>query len=713
MNTSLHDFIIYNPGSIPKEALLEEFTARHAMLEEILSVIAENGPEEPQQHLSLEGPRGMGKTATLWVIAYRVEDDPALNKEWLPIVFSEENYGIGDLADFWLEALRHLEGTLGLTEDRAEELLKENPRDLANRAREGFLELLSRQGKRAILLLDNLNEIFNSITDEEELHDLRAFLMENTRVMVIGSAATYFSQSQNLDQPFFDFFRVFHLERFKKNEMEEVLLKIAKKRNNQKVIEILEKEPERIHTLRILTGGNPRLVKMVYRLLHEGAFEDDVRQDLQRLLDDCTPYFKHRIEGLGTQPRRVFDAIARRWDPTSVGELSLSLRKPSNYISSQIKRLVEEGFVEEAGGTEKKKTYQVAERFYNIYYLMRYSRSGRRRLDWLVGFMKVFYKLDDYRKWAEVTEGEARRITDPARREERLSYLSSLASATEDAGLRKELLHKAIKATIDTGGFQALSRIIDTQMARKELGPHFSILEFLGGLPKDQRKSIDYKPEDSRWWFDITKILRKKRFYSLAEEAYRKAIELDPKGAECWNNLGNLLQDHSNRYKEAEFAYRKAIKLDLKSHFLYCNLADLLHKIENRRQEALEPAIQGVCLCPGNAWTRTIFLKVCPDSPDPWLQSLPKILEYVAETPKDEEVYQFALDGLIRLVRYGKSGEVFNLIETAKVRDLFDPLVMALKANSDRGVLASLAPERRALVLEVMEKIKESIEGAK
>ena len=59
-------------------------------------------------------------------------------------------------------------------------------------ALDSFLNLLEQQGKRCVLLLDNINDIFAAITDESELHHLRAFLMEDPRVMIIGASASYF-----------------------------------------------------------------------------------------------------------------------------------------------------------------------------------------------------------------------------------------------------------------------------------------------------------------------------------------------------------------------------------------------------------------------------------------------------------------------------------------------------------------------------------------
>jgi len=39
------------------------------------------------------------------------------------------------------------------------------------------------------------------------------------------------------------------------------------------------------------------------------------------------------------------------------------------------------------------------------------------------------------------------------------------------------------------------------------------------------------------------------------------------------------------------------------------------------------------------------------------------------------------------------------------MREKFGPLLLALQARADRKILSTLAPERRALVIEVMGKI--------
>jgi tetratricopeptide (TPR) repeat protein len=631
MNESRADSYLnlYNPASLSAEQLLAEFLDRNGLLERILDIIRQNTPDKPQQHLIVIGSRGMGKTMLLCAIHHRVHSDAALDVEWLPIGFHEEQYGIGDLADFWLEAIRHLEAALERPAQAADELLDQPGENLAERAKARFFELLATSGRRGLLLIDNLNDVFAAIQAEESLHKLRALLMEDSRLMLIGTAASYFTEITDVGQPFHDFFRTFTLERLNQEELEAVLRRLAEVNQDSTVPEIIEKSPERVRSLRILTGGNPRLAKLGYRILKEGL-DSDVRRDLERLLDECTPFFKHRIETLAKEGRRVFDAIARRWDPVTVDDLKKELRKPSNYISAQIKRLIAEGFVEEAGGSEKKKRYQVTERFYNIYYLMRYSREGREKLRWLVAFMRVFYTRRDYRDWSKRLEQELTSSLAPARREEKLGHLYTLAAAADDLSDRRDTFKVIVCHAIVENDHRCIEKAVEGDPIEC-FGWWYLVAELLWLLDRETRQRIGFNPSDSDWLRRLARILRERDLLRPAEEwiaefgvfqldtarranvagvmlggifnrldeaeaAFRRALDLDPQVASAWNGLGNALADQG-RYAEAETAYHRAIDFDPQLTCAWKNLGGALAyqgryaeaEVNHRRALDLDP----------------------------------------------------------------------------------------------------------------------------
>ena len=626
---------LYNPATLDPEQLLAEFIDRKGLLERILDIIRHNGPQQPQQHVVVIGPRGMGKTTLLCAIMHRVNGDETLKAAWLPLLFQEEQYGIGDLADFWLETIRHLESALGRPALAAEQLLDENPEDMAGRAQERFFQLLAETGQRALLLIDNLNDIFQAIDDGQALHTLRALWMTDPRCMVIGAAPSYFEEITEVDQAFHDFFRTFTLDRLSQDELEGFLRGYARMLGDESVIHVIEQAPERVAALRILTGGNPRLVKLGYRVLRDGL-DGDLRQDLERLLDEATPFFKHRIDSLkAKETRRVFDAIARRWDPITVDDIRRELRKPSNYVSAQIKRLIDEGFVEETGG-DKKKRYQVSERFYNVYYLMRHSREGRRRLRWLVGFMQTFYSRKDFKDWANRLEGDlAGPLAEPARAE-KLAHLHALSAAADDDG-RGAAFEVIVRDAIAHNDRRALDEdIADSNDPVESHGWRYLLAEIVWLLEPDVRRQLGYRPQNDEWWQRLRRALgeeglqrARKRLDELgawrqdtarhartagvmlgwlfennveAEAVYRKSLELDPQYADAWNNLGTALYNQ-NLHAEAETAYRKVIELDPQFAFAWYTLGNALFN-QKRHTEAEATYRKALELDPQytNAW---------------------------------------------------------------------------------------------------------------
>jgi hypothetical protein len=233
-------FALYNPSLLTPEDLLAEFTARTALLETLLGIILGNKSGQPPQHCLLIGARGMGKTTTLWAVAHRVNRDLALAGQWQPVVFDEESRRVGDLADFWLECIRQWEYASQSPGSLAEQLLKEASSDIENLAKKSFLKLVDESGKRALLLIDNLNDVLSSIRDPEPLHRLRAFLMKDSRVMILGGATRYFDEITSVDQPFYDFFRYFELRPLTAEEMETCLLAQAKNRGDTTIAETLK-----------------------------------------------------------------------------------------------------------------------------------------------------------------------------------------------------------------------------------------------------------------------------------------------------------------------------------------------------------------------------------------------------------------------------------------------------------------------------------------
>ncbi len=552
-------FALYNPSLLTPDELLAEFTARQALLESLLAVVRSNRAGQSPQHCLIIGARGMGKTTTLWAIHHRVNRDPQLAAAWQPVVFDEESRRIGDLADFWLEAIRQWEHAVGSREAQADRLLEQAAADIEDRARETFLKLVDARGRRALLLIDNLNDVLGAIRDPEPLHRLRAVLMQDSRVMIVGGATRYFDEITSVDQPFYDFFRYFELRPLTLEEVEAALLAQARIRGDAAVERTLKERSGTVRALHLLTGGNPRLVKTFYRLLAEGL-RGDIRTELERLIDDFTPYLKALVDALSVQQQRILDAIALAWDPVEVASIATATRLPSNQVSAQIRAMIKNGLIREAAGGPKRKTYLLTDRFSNIHYLMRHGRAARSRLDWFVALVRIVFPDDASARMLARATSDAAKCGGEGLVDARSVFQSALARMESKAS-RCAYMHETLRESWDGKALESLNEWFDAERAKADL-PEADIISMCRHMPAALRKKIGYKPEKAEWWIELTGFLEGRKEWVLSAAAHRKAIELNPKWARPWFRLGWLFNYRLDRKLEATDAYRRATELD-------------------------------------------------------------------------------------------------------------------------------------------------------
>ncbi len=430
----LRDNAIYNPHLLGREELIGLFAARHRLLELLLKDLSRCRPGEPSQHHLLVAQPGMGKTMLLRRLSIAVEDDPELAALCFPLAFPEEQYNVGWLSDFWrncIDAL--LDGLERLGANDESERLAAQVKGLPvldeeRRARETLALLVdtaTRLGKRLVLLVDNFDLILERIS--EQAWTLREVLSEESAILLIGASARALESSYKYDQPFYDFFQIHELGGLSMEGTAELLRRYAERWRNAEVNRVLSEEPARIRTLQTLTAGNPRTLALLYNILGRGL-QGNVRTDLEILLDGCTPLYKARLEALAPQRQRVVHALAVHWHPATAAHVADALRLEVNVVSSQLTRLVRQGVVEAVPFDPRSKTgFQLAERFFNIWYLMRASRRARRRLIWFVEFLRMFYSQEQLgshaldhlasilarnKKWPEAFEQAERFLTD-------------------------------------------------------------------------------------------------------------------------------------------------------------------------------------------------------------------------------------------------------------------------------------------------------------
>jgi Flp pilus assembly protein TadD/DNA-binding transcriptional ArsR family regulator len=506
--------------------------------------------------------------------------------------------------------------------------------------------------------------------------------------------------------------------------------------------------------------------------------------------------------------------MAIHWDPLTAADLTERLSPLSvSQVSAQLKRLEDFGVVEKTPWFgEKKNAYQIAERFFNIWYLMRASRRVRRRLLWLVKFLETWFDREELNARAR---GFLDRDPETMGREHYAEMALAYSQAVPDRHLRRNLESAGLHAVLDDGVRRLIDfsdlppelqhkkdrmqQLRDLRIATSNLqrdwdaidpaefwrllggSPSFSLMEkarvveqltalplaglrdlygklrdfeqrlrqkypdnsaevtrlydaLAGGemadvydyenaialakrydlrdlpylaiacradeqlqrsaVPEEEtktaesalramttepgfellgwfglgnllsarenrndeaeeayRRAIELDPHNAYPWNHLGTLLQEglKR-YEEAEQAFRHAIELDPQFANPWNGLGVLLLDHLKRDEEAEQAFRRAIELDPQSAYPWSNLGRLLLKRKSI-PEAAKAFLRALEIDPTRSWDPDRFVRAghhLADSPDE-RPALLKMVQRAHELVPDHPKTQFLLARVLTL----------------------------------------------------------------
>lgn len=420
---ALHQLSLYNTGRMSPEQIIAAFAARRQQFDRIVADLAAEKPKSRAQHHLIVGQRGMGKTMLLARIAAELRTNPELSARFVPLVFAEEQYAVDRLSKFWLNCLDSLADARELAGDSAgvDEIDAvvarltaasmrgtKDDQPLADEVYEAFAGAAKASGQRPVLLVDNLQLVFERL-DQGQQHSLRELLMRPGAPILVGASPSPPPQSQDYGAAFYDHFKVHYLRPLDESEMRDLLLHLAGAAGRDDVRQRVVQHPARLKVLRQLTGGNPRTTLTLFFLYAED-FAPSVFGDLEGLLDRVTPLYKARFEELTAQQQVVASAIANHWDPVTAATLAAMTSLPAGTISAQLDRLEKIGVVERTELFGETRTgYQLAERFFNIWFLMRSaSRRQRREVEFLTRFLENFYEPADRSRLARHLMDEER-----------------------------------------------------------------------------------------------------------------------------------------------------------------------------------------------------------------------------------------------------------------------------------------------------------------
>lgn len=380
-------YLAYNPALLTDAELLETFVVRQVDLQLLVETLRDNDGSS-NQHVVVVGARGMGKTTLVSRVALAMNRDPDLASRWTPVLFGEESYDVGSIGELWLKALQRLAETVGGSRwKEAFEAIKEEADEerLRDRALGRLLDYARDSKTRILLVVESFDMMLSEQIEHDDAWALRHALQQHPEIMLLATAIDYANVFGQKKLPLYGFAREHRLQPLTLAETRALWTHVAK-------VERSERSMIPIHRL---TGGNPRLVTIVASFSAGRSFRQ-LMYELTALVDEHTSYFKANIEALPATERRVYSTLADLWAPATSRQVAERCRMDVSKTSALLARLVKRGMVEDVGKNARVKRFQLTERLYNVYHVLR-NRGGeqRPRLKGLVEFMAMFYESDD------------------------------------------------------------------------------------------------------------------------------------------------------------------------------------------------------------------------------------------------------------------------------------------------------------------------------
>ncbi len=591
----------YNPGFLSDEELVGSFCVRLDLFESMVECLREC-TGNANTHQIVIGPRGSGKTSLLLRVAAEIRRNESLSSRFFPVVFAEESYEVSSAGEFWLECLSRLADQASVKPNepdlkRSYEELRRVPDDqmLGDRCLGLIQDFADREGKRLVLIVENLNMMFADFVDKDTGWRLRQPLQTERRIILLASATTRFDEIDSPDCAFYDLFRELTLRPLEPDECE-VLWKTISDRDCQ---------PETIRALRILTGGSPRLLTIVARFGANLSFRD-LMIDLLDLVDDHTEYFKSHLDSLPAQERRVYLTLVDLWKPATAREIAERARSDTSKCSAQLARLADRGVVEVIGGSTRRKQYYITERLYNIYYLMRRSRGSAPLVEALIQFMEAYYSPSELKDFVIRTVQDAMGLDNDAngmhqialgrllkspflseyRQELSTLVMSNPAFARNDMNVVKELVNKAAaiagkgQESDEIALWDEVIQRLESSSAEEDLEIFAAALVFKG-IALEKLNRMD---EAIKVWDDIVRCNEMSEVPNFTDTAVVLAIAMKAVGLHERGQLEEALvvsDEFARRFESsASLKIRDAVA------FILVNKGEILVEL-NQTEEAL------------------------------------------------------------------------------------------------------------------------------
>ena len=367
----------YFPAALDREALEHLLIGRQDLLESLYNEMDQASRGGTSRFFLLVGDRGAGKSHLMSLLYQRMRD--GLSDRVIPVCLAGEECSMFRASDFFCRVLAEMGvETSGVTA-LGDDLL----------VREAAVETIaiSAKGRPVVVFIENIHEIFARM-EKREVRALRSAFQRTGIFSVVASAPSLFPGVLDHDEPFYNFFRVFHLRELDCAESKELMQRVAEADGDTAFIENFGKYEPGIEAIRHLIGGNPRLVVRLYEIVSRCG-SDDMGAVFFRLVDEQTSYYQEVLRRLPGQRRLILDTLLTAETPLTPKDIAQQARLDPATVNAQLRRLEADGYVV-SRPMGKRTTYEVRDRLFRLWRVMR-RPAGRDRMDALIGFLEAWY----------------------------------------------------------------------------------------------------------------------------------------------------------------------------------------------------------------------------------------------------------------------------------------------------------------------------------
>jgi tetratricopeptide (TPR) repeat protein len=324
--TSATPLLRFTPRAVPHADLEAVFIKRHHLVDKAISSVHELADGGGVHHHLFIGPRGVGKTHLMSIIAHRLNADTTLANSVVVAWLDEDPWVVRDYASL----IEHIADTANLAG-----------------VSDGQSLLDALEGRCLVIIAENLDDIFARIETDGQ-HALRGLIENSRSIMILGAAVARFEDMSEHDRPFFGSFEIDDLTEFSVDEAAELLRLVAERDGDSELATFLEspQAKSRLKVVEALAGGHPRVWMLLAGCISIEAIDELVPLFL-RSLDDLTPYYQERLRSLAKGHLAIVMTLCGSglMGALPVGDIA-KLSKVSEKSAPQLlDQLVEKGFV--------------------------------------------------------------------------------------------------------------------------------------------------------------------------------------------------------------------------------------------------------------------------------------------------------------------------------------------------------------------------------